>query len=223
MKVRNLVIASLAVLAAMVGFALYAAGLAPAGAELPTHWNARGEVDGTMPALQALLMPAGLLAFVTLVFAVIPRIEPLQDRLEASAPLLRATWIAMLGFMAFLQGLIAAPLFGYAPAGHLALLPAGVLLVVLGNMLPKSRPGFFVGIRTPWTIVDEDVWIATHRLGGKLMLLAGVLFILTAVLPVEPALRGWIIGIGIAVSVVVPIGYSWWLWNAKHRSGRRTD
>ena len=58
MKVRPLLVANLVLAALMAGFAVWVAGQAPDGAELPTHWNAAGEVDATMPALQALLLPA---------------------------------------------------------------------------------------------------------------------------------------------------------------------
>ena len=51
----------------------------------------------------------------------------------------------------------------------------GALFVVLGNYMPKMRRNFFVGIRTPWTLADEDVWFRTHRLGGVLFVIGGVL------------------------------------------------
>ena len=54
-------------------------------------------------------------------------------------------------------------------------IPAGVglLLVVLGNFMGKLTKNFFVGIRTPWTLASDEVWLRTHRLGGKLFVLAG--------------------------------------------------
>jgi uncharacterized membrane protein len=217
MKTGKLLLISLAVCAVMAGFAFYAAGRVPSGSELATHWNMAGEVDGTMPALQALLMPAGMGVFLSLVFAVLPNIEPLQNRLEGSAPLLRTAWLGTLALLVFVQGMIGAQVFGLTVRGDLVLVPVGLLLLVIGNMLPKSRPGFFVGIRTPWTIVDEDVWIATHRLGGKLMMLAGAVLLVLALLPVDSALRGKLVLPVILVAVLVPVVFSWWLWRSKRR------
>ncbi|MXO57983.1 DUF1648 domain-containing protein [Altererythrobacter salegens] len=217
MKTGKLLLISLAICAAMVAFAFYAAGQMPAGAELPTHWNIAGEVDRTRPALRALLIPAGIGVGLSLFFSVLPSIEPLQDRLEGSAPLMRTAWIGGLLMLVFLQGMIGARAFGYDVRGDFAMLPVGLLLLVIGNMLPKSRPGFFVGIRTPWTIVDEDVWIATHRLGGKLMMLAGAALALLALLPFDPAVRGAIMLAVILPSALIPVVYSWWLWSRKKR------
>ncbi len=219
MKVGLPLIVTILVAALMAGFALWAASLAPAGMELPTHWNAAGEVDDTMPALQALLFPAGLALFVGLLFAIIPALEPLQDKLEGSAPLLRAAWVGTIGLMVAMQAIIAAPIFGFEPGVGAILALVGLLLIVLGNMMPKSRPGFFVGIRTPWTITDADNWVATHRLGGKLFMAAGVAICLAGLVDMPGNVRmGVTIGAVMAASVIA-IGYSWWFWQRKSQSG----
>lgn len=220
MNVRSLLLANLLIVAAMAGFALWAAGTAPEGMELPTHWNAAGEVDQTMAPLPALLMPAGISLFVALVFAITPMLEPLQHKLEGSAPLLRAVWIGMMALVVAIQGIVAAPIFGYSPGAGAILLLVGLLFVVIGNMLPKSRPGFFVGIRTPWTITDEDNWIATHRLGGKLFMVAGAVLVLAGLLDVSPDLRMVAMLGGIAVAALIPVAYSWWFWRTRRQSGK---
>jgi uncharacterized membrane protein len=218
MRVKGLLLATLALAAAMAGFALWVAGGLPEGAELPIHWNAAGQVDNTMPALQALLFPAGLTAILGLLFAAIPSLEPLQQKLTGSAPVLRTVWIGMLCLMAFLQAMIAGPALGVNLGPELILAGSGLLFVAVGNALPKSRPGFFVGIRTPWTISDTDVWIATHRLGGKLMMLGGAVMIVAALLPTRPSLVLPLILLIVLVIALVPIVYSWWLWR-RNRSG----
>ena len=50
----------------------------------------------------------------------------------------------------------------------------GVLLVVVGNVLGKVRPNYFVGVRTPWTLASARSWEATNRLGGRVFVLGGV-------------------------------------------------
>ncbi len=56
----------------------------------------------------------------------------------------------------------------------------GALLIVLGNYMPKIKPNYFIGIRTPWTLESEAVWNKTHRLGGKVFIAMGMLSMLTA-------------------------------------------
>jgi uncharacterized membrane protein len=218
MNNKGLLVATLVVAAAMAGFAFYAASLLPAGAQLPTHWGPSGEADRFAAALPALLLMPGVLLLIALAFSVVPSLEPLQDRLEGSQPLLRTAWIGLLFLLPVIELFNAAPAFGWPQPRSVPLISVGLLLMVLGNALPKSRPGFFVGIRTPWTITDTDNWIATHRLGGKLMLLGGLVIAGSALLPLDPQFRVGLFFVAIAAMVVPPLVYSWWFWHRKKRN-----
>ena len=218
MRVKGLLIGSLILAALMAAFAFYAAAQVPPGTELPVHWNAAGEVNGTLPALKALLFPVAAVIGSTVLFSLIPRLEPLQERLEGSADVLRTTWVGLLFIMVMIQAAVAAPAFGVKMPVALPVLAVGLFFVVIGNVLPKSRPGFFVGIRTPWAILDTDNWIATHRLGGKLMMLAGIAIILSALLPLPREARIATMAGSVALAVIPPFVYSWWLW---HRTVKR--
>ncbi len=61
----------------------------------------------------------------------------------------------------------------------------GIMFIVLGNYMSKIKPNWFMGIRTPWTLSSEEVWNKTHRLGGKLFILTGVVMILMNFFPVS--------------------------------------
>ena len=213
MKITGLFVSSMVLASAMAIFAFWAAGLADSSMELAVHWNAAGEADGFMPALEALLFPAGMVAVVGLIFAAIPFIEPLQNRLEGSAPALKTIWAAMLAFLLGLQAYIAAPIFGFEPPIAVVPFAVGILLIVIGNILPKSRPGFFVGIRTPWTIADTDNWIATHRLGGKLFMIAGLIIALAAIGGLEGDVAQTVVLVAALTAAIVPIAYSFWFWH----------
>ena len=91
----------------------------------------------------------------------------------------------------------------------------GALMVLIGDTLPKSRPNFFIGIRTPWTLSNPDIWIATHRFGEKIMLGAGCVTLLLAFLPISPASLAVAIFIALALPVVIPSFYSWLLWQKR--------
>jgi Predicted integral membrane protein len=56
----------------------------------------------------------------------------------------------------------------------------GVLFVVIGNLLPRARPNWFVGIRTPWTLSSDRVWEKTHRFGGHVFVAGGIVIVLAA-------------------------------------------
>ena len=92
--------------------------------------------------------------------------------------------------------------------------------MMIGNQLGKSRSMYMVGIRTPWTLASEEVWIKTHRLGGKLMILAGFAMIAAALAPLAPAGSAIVSAAALSIAVIVPIAYSWWLWRGERRAGQ---
>jgi len=53
----------------------------------------------------------------------------------------------------------------------------GIVLVVAGNVLPRLRPNSAMGIRTRWTLRDEEVWMKTHRAGGYFLFVFGLTLI----------------------------------------------
>jgi len=217
MTYRRMTLASIVIVGASAMVATAALRRLPPATQLPVHWNAAGQADGFADATRALFMPVILAAVLSLIFVVLPRIEPMQHRLERSAPLVRAAWAGLLGLMLVTEAVIAAPAFGLWLPATLHLAAGGVLLIVIGNALPKSRPGFFVGIRTPWTLTDPENWIATHRLGARTMIAGGLLILAAAVLPVAAATRAAVFATAIALAVVPPVAYSFWFWR-RHRA-----
>jgi uncharacterized membrane protein len=215
MTYRRMTIASIVTVGVLAGIGTVALQRLPAGTQLPVHWNAAGQADGFADASRALYMPAVLAAVLSVVFAILPSIEPLQQRLGASAPLYRTAWGGLLGMLLLTEVVIAAPALGFWLPATLHLAASGVLLIAIGNVLPKSRPGFFVGIRTPWTLTDPENWIATHRLGARTMILGGATIVGAALLPIGPGERQALVLGGIAIAVIPPLIFSWWFWRRR--------
>jgi uncharacterized membrane protein len=144
--------------------------------QVPMHWNIRGEIDGYGAKTWAgFLVPAMMLAMLGL-FWLLPWLSPRSfdvDRFRETY-----MWIALLliSLMAYIHSLTLWAAFN--PHIDMArALVAGicVCMALVGNVLGKVRRNFWVGIRTPWTLASERVWIDTHRLAARLMTLAGVL------------------------------------------------
>jgi uncharacterized membrane protein len=215
MRDHSLIVLSFVHLALMVAIAWVGWSTLPAGTMLPIHWSAAGTADHFAEAATALFVPVAVSAAISLVFAVLPYIEPMQVRMRDSAPLLETAWVGLLVTMTLVEITVAAPAFGLVLPATMPLFGAGALLVVIGNALPKSRPGFFVGIRTPWALLDTDNWIATHRLGSRTMMAAGVVIALAAGLSLDAGVRAILVKAAIAGAVVPPIVYSWWRWRRR--------
>jgi uncharacterized membrane protein len=173
---------------------------------MPSHWNAAGHVDGWMPKSWGALLVPSVMAVIWLSFLVLPRISPRGFEME---PFLRA-WgilkVTMLALMFFIGVLV---LNAATTGGELSpkamFFSIGVLFVVIGNLLGKVTRNFFVGIRTPWTLANEEVWYRTHRLGGKLFVVAGLFVAAMSLLGSSV----WPIFVSIAIAGIVPIVYSY--------------
>lgn len=216
MSFRPLIVASALVATGMAMVSSIALNRLPTGTMLPTHWNAAGQADGFAEAGYALFMPVVLVIVVSAIMAATPRIEPLQKNLSGSAGLLRTVWAGCLALFIGVEAIVAGPALGWSPPAALIPVALGVFLIAIGNMLPKSRPGFFVGIRTPWAIMDTDNWIATHRLGGALFMVAGAVVILTALLPIGDGVKTGLVLAALLGAAGVPFLFSYMHWRARH-------
>lgn len=85
----------------------------------------------------------------------------------------------------------------------------GVLFIILGNYLPKSNPNYTLGFRTPWAIENKENWKKTNRLGGYLMIGAGIVFILFTFFDQMPIFLFFII---ILAGILIPFIYSYILY-----------
>ena len=65
------------------------------------------------------------------------------------------------------------------PMNSTPLILVGLLFIVIGNYLPQCKPNYFVGIKTPWTLSNEEVWRKTHRFSGKVFVVLGIIMILS--------------------------------------------
>jgi uncharacterized membrane protein len=177
-------------------------------ARVPVHWNLRGQPDGWQSPLTAAVMEPALAAGVYLLLVALPLIDPRRRNYAEFAPTLRIVrWLVVL----LILGLHASVL---AHAAGLPLAPAAgaraavaVLLLVLGNSLPRVRPNWFIGIRTPWTLSSDAVWRDTHRFAGPCLVIAGLLCI---PLVFVPAAWGGASELALVLAaVLVPAVYSY--------------
>jgi uncharacterized membrane protein len=147
--------------------------------ELPTrmatHWNAAGQPDGTMPKAAALAFLPAMTAVLLVVFALVPRIDPLRENIAAFRPVYDWFLVVFTAFMAVINGGVIAFNLGYEFDFTLLILTtvAGLFYYV-GVLLEHAERNWFVGIRTPWTLSSADVWDRTHRLGSHLFKLTAL-------------------------------------------------
>jgi uncharacterized membrane protein len=87
----------------------------------------------------------------------------------------------LVAFLSLLYAATVAAAFGrQIDIAFVAFLGAAVLFCVIGNVMGKFRPNWFVGVRTPWTLSSKLSWDKTHRLAGWLFLVMGGMFAVVA-------------------------------------------
>jgi uncharacterized membrane protein len=94
----------------------------------------------------------------------------------------------------------------------------GLLITIMGNYMGKVRQTWIFGIRTPWTLSDEEVWDKTHRFGGWSFFLAGVLMMVLAFWD-EPW-TFWVGIGGILLGALIPVVYSYVIFKGKENRGQ---
>lgn len=181
--------------------------------QIPIHFNAAGQPDNYAGKLFVFMEP--LLAYALLVLAeFFPKIDPKKasyERFPKAYQLIQVlVQILLLGTNVFTIMFA----LGYQLNMTFLLSAAvGLMFVVLGNYMPKFKQTFFCGIRTPWALSDEENWNMTHRFGGKLWMVGGVIVACCAFLPADYTI--YVLLAVIAVMVIVPYVYSYLLFRKK--------
>ncbi|HLQ58698.1 MAG TPA: SdpI family protein [Gemmatimonadales bacterium] len=199
----------LVIAAVAVGVSIWAYPQLPP--TVATHWNLRGTADGFSSRAVAISIIPVVILLMTGLFNVLPRLDP---RHENYSRFIGTYWLianAVIVFMLVAHGMIIATGLGYSVRiDRLMPIGVGVLFIVLGNYLTRVEPNWFVGIRTPWTLSSDTVWRKTHRTGGWLMVIGGLVVAASAFLPHGAFLPLFITAI--VIMAVIPIVQSYVLW-----------
>jgi uncharacterized membrane protein len=186
-----------------------------------SHYNYRGEPDDTMQKwsmwLGYAVIGIGLPALLSLLRYLDPR-KVNYVRFEGYYHLMR--WVIAL----FLHGvflLVCLDNLGYSlPVSNLIAGGMGLLWILIGNRMGQLRSNFFVGIRTPWTLTDEDNWRKTHRISGRLWVAVGLIMLVGSWL----LSNAWLVTVLIvcaAFSALIPFAYSYMLFaRSRNKAGR---
>lgn len=186
----------------------------PSDAQIPMHWNVRGEVDGFFGKTGAILFGLGFSFGLFFLLYLLPLYSPKyrqdEERFEKVLP--TVTFVTILFFVLINVYSYLIAFYGNVIPVNFIYVLIGLLFVFLGNLLPKVPRNFFIGIRTPWTLTDEDNWHRTHRLGAYLFVLGGLLMLLKAFVPYSAQMFHLLSMILALVLFLYPLMYSFILF-----------
>jgi len=197
----------------MLALSVWAWGQLPDNARIPTHWNARGEVNGYSTKSMGLMLMPLFMAGLSVLLAVLPQISPRRENLLQSLRVYKVCWTATLLLFFVLHAVAVFAALGVSiPMAGIINVGIGLFFMVMGNLLGKVRSNFIMGVRTPWTLSSELSWNKTHRLAGKLFVMVGLSMVIMGLFFSTRDAAAKVMLYGIILLVMVPVVYSWWVW-----------
>ncbi len=146
--------------------------------EVPIHFNWRGEADDWADKTMLFLLPAGLGLFIYFLMLIVPSIDPKRKIQEMGSKYFNFRLILTIFFSILSIYLIYVTKEGSLQNPNILGTLIGLLFIMMGNYFQTVRPNYFIGIRTPWTLENEQVWKKTHRLAGKIWVAGGVVIMI---------------------------------------------
>lgn len=149
-------------------------------AQMPMHWGVNGKVDSYGSKGFAAFFPPVLMVVLWLMMTYLPKIDPKKANYIKFEKAYVIVVDAIITFLFVLHISVILISLGYnISVEKIVTFCISLLFIIVGNYLPKAKPNFFFGIRTPWTLSSESCWVKTHRLGGRVFVICGFVSLLT--------------------------------------------
>lgn len=180
-------------------------------AQIASHWNTAGQVDGTMSRFWGVYLFPLIFAVLALLLIAIPRIDPKRDNIAKFRKYFDYFVIAFALIFYYIYFLTLYWNLGNQFDFTAALIPPiAALFYIIGAILPHTEPNWTIGIRTPWTISSENVWRRTHQVGGWAFKISAVIAVCGIFFP--PAVGVWFLFVPILISALGLVIYSYVLY-----------
>lgn len=180
--------------------------------EIPAHYNSAGEITRWGSKYEVFITPIITLAFCSFM-ALISKFNsnpnnPSNAKVLEISNIIFALVFNIISYTVLytgFKGITNISQFDFYKPITIAMC---IMFIFLGNYLPKVKQNGFLGIRTTWTLNSSEVWYKTHRVGGKGMVLLGiVLTIVTLFLKGSYAMNITLISL-VVYTIAISI-YSW--------------
>jgi uncharacterized membrane protein len=143
---------------------------------VPMHWDASGHVNGyTEKGLGLVVLPLINVGVAALLFW-IATIDPKAYKMKLPSTTLKPLRLIITAFISALTCYsIMLSTADLRVNGSAIYIGTGILFLLIGNYLPRVKPNYFVGYRTPWALENPENWRLTHIFAGKLLIVASIL------------------------------------------------
>ncbi len=145
---------------------------------IPTHWGLSGEIDGW--GHKSMVFVFQLISWgIYISMYIIPKIDPKKENYKRFASsYVTIKLIIILLFVCLIEvSMMAAVNPESINMNKIVTIGISVIFIVIGNYFPKCKQNYTFGIKTPWTLNNEQVWNDTHRFSGLLWLISGIIML----------------------------------------------
>ena len=171
--------------------------------QVPFHWDINGNVDNWASKSVAVFAMPALMLVMQWLCVFVSTADPKSANYNRKSFQL-VLWICPILSFVLNTFIYCAALGQSLPIETIMPLFMGALFTVIGNLMPKMKQTYTMGIKLPWTLNNEENWNKTHRFAGKLWVAGGVVTLATAFLG-----NFWIYIVIIALMCIIPTIYSY--------------
>lgn len=176
--------------------------------QLPIHWNYNGEVDGYGAKYTTSLIVIGLY----LLLLIIPKIDPRKKNYEIFSDSYYKIRLSIIFVLSIINTItVYNGIYQSLDLKQIIPIIVFALLAIIGNYMATIKPNYFTGIRTPWTLDNEDIWKKTHQLASKIWFVGGITGIILSLSIDSSYLHIMLISI-VVILALAPTIYSYLLF-----------
>ena len=177
--------------------------------KLPMHFNAAGEVDGWAgKAVGVFAMPAFFVAVQWLCAVGSFKMDPKANNLNDKVMGLVLWFIPVMSVL--MHTLVYCTALGMEMNVQIVIpVLIGLVMIAVGNWLPKCKQTYTLGIKLPWTLADETNWNRTHRFAGPIWVVCGLVIMLCGLIG---GAFLWVMVAAFVVMIAAPTLYSYLLF-----------
>jgi uncharacterized membrane protein len=185
------------------------------------QWNVEGNPNRYLPKAAAAFGLPLFFAAINIISKLFLYNDPKRKNISKAARII-TEWSVPFIALALVPVILFMAMGNQIPIPIIAMVFSGVVLILCGNYLPKSRQNYVVGIKLPWTLNNADNWNRTHRMAGYLYVCCGIAFIIVSFIFLgKPVLLVLILSI-LALLIIAPVLYSYFLYK-KNINGEHDD
>ena len=199
---------------------------------VPMHYNAAGEIDRWGSKYENLIFPLIIIAL-TLFWQLMIRYfekkasktedEKIQKEALSNANVLSVVSISMSVMYCVMQCFFLYRAYVEANANfdgsvidtaQMSCILLGVMFVVIGNFMPKTRRNGVVGLRIVWSMHNDITWAKSNRFVGASLIIVGIFTIITSVFVEGMQATGLMLAY-LFISLIVMLVYSYRVYKSQ--------